>query len=123
MVSACFLTGTIIATAQTKTRVKFPAGTHGTTVSGTIRGYAYRDYKVGAKEGQTMSVTLDSEAIATVFTIRAPDGSDLETGVEASEFNGDLPMSGDYVIRVLMMRYEARRKGSFSKYKLKISVK
>lgn len=109
--------------AQTKTRVRFPAGTHGTSVKGTVRGYAYRDYVVGASGGQKMTVSLTASAMATVFTIFNPDGTNLEEGSETDGFNGELPKSGDYVVRVLMMRGEARRKGSVSNYTLKITIK
>ncbi len=118
-----FLFFTVEASAQTKSRVRFPAGTHGTSVKGTVRGYAYRDYIVGASAGQTMTVTMTASAMSTVFTIFNPDGTNLEEGSETDSFRGELPVSGDYVVRVLMMRNEARRKGSVSNYTLKITIK
>lgn len=111
------------ASAQVRTRVRFPAGTHGTSVKGTVRGYDYRDYVVGAGAGQTMTVKLNSEAKPSVFTIFQPNGDNLEMAAEQNDFSGELPVKGDYVIRVLMMRNEARRKGSISNYTLKITVK
>lgn len=109
--------------AQTKIRVRFPAGTHGTTVKGTVRGSVYKDYLVGSSAGQTMEVKLTSTGNPSVFTVFNPDGTNLDIGAEREEFTGELPTNGDYVVRVLMMRNEARRKNSASNYILKISVR
>ncbi len=121
--SACLMMFAVEAPAQNKTRVRFPAGAHGTTIRGTVRGSAYRDYVLGASSGQNISVTISGSSPSTVFTIFNPDGSNFETGVESSSFRGQLPASGDYVVRVMMMRYQARRKGSISNYTLKISIR
>lgn len=111
------------ASAQVRTRVRFPAGTHGTSVKGTVRGYEYRDYVVGASAGQTITVKLSSEARPSVFTVFLPNGDNLDMGAEQNDFSGELPVKGDYVVRVLMMRSEARRRGSVSNYTLKITIK
>ncbi len=110
------------ASAQTKVRVKFAKGSSSTTVKGTVLGFAYKDYMVGAIAGQTIKVKLASRNTFTVFSMFLPNGDNLEGAVEADEFTGELPVSGKYVIRVLMMRAEARRKGSISNYTLKISI-
>ena len=123
VISACFLWLTVEASAQTKIRVRFPAGTHGTTIRGTVRGYAYRDYVVGASGGQTIKVSLKGTDQATVFSIFAPNGVDLEGASQTNAFNGELPRNGDYVVRVMMMRVSARRKGSFSNFTLRITIK
>jgi hypothetical protein len=123
LLSAFIVFSASAAFAQTKTRVRFPAGTHGTAVKGTIRGYAYRDYVVGARGGQSMDVSLVASNSSTVVTVFAPDGNNLEGAAEADGFRGVLPGGGDYVVRVLMMRSAARRKGSVSTYTLKISIR
>jgi hypothetical protein len=110
------------AIAQVKQRVRFPAGATGTTVSGTVRGYAYRDYIVGANAGQTISIQLTSSNTYTVFTVFQPNGDNLEGATEIDEFTGALPERGDYIVRVLMMRAGARRPGAVSNYKVKISI-
>lgn len=122
-VSACFFLMSADASAQTKTRVRFPAGTHGTTVTGTVRGYAYHDYVAGASAGQTMILALTATGTVPVFTVFLPNGDNLDGASESNDFSGELPAKGDYVIRVLMMRSAARRKGSVSNYTLKISIK
>lgn len=109
--------------AQTKTRVKFSAGTHGSTVKGTIKGYAYRDYLLGAAEGQTIELKVTSTGSPSTLSLFRPDGETVMESVGNDEYTGQLEMSGDYVVRVLMMRNEARRKGSVSNYTLKISIR
>jgi hypothetical protein len=123
MVFASLAFLSIDASAQVKTRVRFPAGTHGTSVKGTVRGYEYRDYVVGASAGQTITVHLNSESRPSVFTIFRPNGDNLDMAAEQNDFSGELPSKGDYIVRVLMMRSEARRRGSLSNYTLRITIK
>ena len=111
------------AAAQSKTRVKFVGGTHGATVKGEIRGYAYKDYVVGASVGQDMSVSISATNPGTVLTIFRPNGTNLEDAAETDRYRGELPESGDFVIRVGMMRSAARRSGSRSTFSLKITIK
>ena len=112
----------VAADAQAKIRVRFARGTSSAAVAGSVRGYEYKDYIVGASAGQNMRVRLDRNTKA-VFTIFQPGGDNLDMGTETDEYDAALPMSGDYVIRVMMMRSEARRRGSFTNYRLTISVR
>ena len=107
--------------AQTTRRVRFPKGGSSATVSGQVKGYDYIDYVVGAKAGQTMSVRLTGSSVAE-FVIRLPDGENLSTeATSVREWSGELPTSGDYSIRVLMSRADARR-GTTARFSLRISV-
>ena len=110
------------AAAQTQTRVRFARGTHSATVSATVRGFAYRDYIVGSGAGQTMTVSVSGTNSATVLTVFAPDGSNVDGAAETDSYSGELAASGDYVIRVGMMRSAARRPGASTTFKLKITV-
>ena len=123
IISASFLLLSVNVMAQAKERVRFPRGTHGTSVKGTVRGYAYRDYRVGVSAGQEIDISLDASEPSTVFSIVTPEGGDLLEASETTSYHGTLITSGDYRVRVLMMRSAARRKGSLSNYTLKISVK
>ena len=109
--------------AQTKTRVQFAKGTTGTTVKGTVRGYAYRDHVVGALAGQLISVSVAGTPSQSVLTVFLPNGENMEGAAQMNDFSGALPADGDYGIRVGMMRSAARRSGSVSNYTLKISIK
>ena len=117
-----FLTASGVA-AQAKQRVRFARGETSTKIQGTVRGYAYRDYIVRASAGQTISTKLSSRNTFAVLTIFKPDGDNLEGATEMDEFTGELPASGEYVIRVGMMRAEARRKNSVAVYSLQISIR
>lgn len=113
--------GILTAAAQTKQPVRFVRGATSATVSGTVRGYAYKDYVVRVLAGQTLDVHLDKKT-SSVFTIFRPNGDNLEGAAEMNEFSTTLPASGDYVVRVMMMRAQARRPKSISSYKLTISI-
>jgi hypothetical protein len=112
-----------IVPAQSKQRVRFARGFATTTVNGTVRGYVYRDYVVGARVGQVFSVLLKSRNTSPVLTIFTPHGDNLEGATQTDAFSGELPSTGDYVIRVGMMRAEARRKNSSAAYTLRISIR
>jgi hypothetical protein len=108
--------------AQVKTRIRFPAGASSTAVKGTIRGYAYRDYIVRANTDQTITTSVSSANRYTILTIFRPDGDNLDGAAQMDEFSGTLPATGDYVIRVGMMRAGARRPGAVSNFTLKVSI-
>jgi len=110
------------ADGQAKIRVRFARGTSSAAVAGSVSGYQYKDYVVGASAGQNLRVRPNEKTDA-VFTVFQPDGNNLEGATEMNTFDGALPMSGDYVIRVMMMRYQARRRGSFTNYRLTISIR
>ena len=110
------------SSAQVKTRIRFPAGASSTAVKGTIRGYAYRDYIVRANADQTITTSVSSANTYTILTIFRPDGENLDGSAQMDEFSGTLPVTGDYVIRVGMMRAGARRPGAVSNFTLKVSI-
>jgi len=123
LIAIGFLGGVqLTASAQSKARVRFARGATSAVVTATVRGYGYKDYVVGASSGQEMKVKVNGGA-STVFTIFQPGGENLDGATEMDEFNATLPTSGDYVIRVMMMRSAARRPHSVSNYTLKISIK
>lgn len=116
---AFILLNVSIAAAQTPQRIRFAKGTHSGTVKGRVAGYAVKDYVVGAREGQTMTINLTaSKAYFVIYSINGRGNDMLET----REWSDVLQESGDYVIRVFMMRNEARRKGAADNYTLKVSI-
>ena len=56
--------------------VRFPSGSTGTTLSGSITGDQIRDYVVRANEGQVMSVRMSGSEIVHFNVL--PPGSDNE---------------------------------------------
>lgn len=122
----CAVTGILLLTlagvalsAGVRKRVRFPRGSHSTTVSGSvIRGERDR-YILGAKEGQTMTVRVRSVEDNAVFQIYfAGEQESLEgagEGDDATSWSGKLPATTDYVIVVGGTRGNAS-------YKLEIGI-
>jgi len=95
-----------------KERVQFKKGTTTATIKGHIKGYETVDYLLGAKAGQHMNVSLATKHGATYFNILAPGENEVamfNASVSQNQYEGALPASGDYKIRVYMMRSAARR--------------
>lgn len=110
-------------TVQTK-QVQFDKGTNGTTVEGHIKGGDSVLYKLGAKEGQTMSVSMKSKNAH--FNIYGPGKGPGEEAIFVGEpgvpFVGELPENGTYTISVYVMRAIARKEKNTS-YTLNMSIK
>lgn len=105
-------TGPALAQADREERVRFDPGTSGTTIAGSIKGYEIVDYLLGASAGQEMSVAFESGNRFAYFNLLPPGSSDLaiHTGsIDGNSYDGILPESGDYRIRVYLMRNAARR--------------
>ena len=105
--------------AGIKKRVRFPRGSHSTTIGGAvIRGEEDR-YIVGAKEGQTMTVRIRSVEKNAAFLIYfAGEQESLEgagEGDDATHWSGKLPTTTDYIIVVAGTRGNAT-------YKLEIRI-
>jgi len=93
-------------------RVHFKKGTSSATVKGSIKGYEAVDYVLGARKGQSMNVSLATSNSSNYFNILEPGKSNEAMFVgstSGNQFEGTLPASGDYKIRVYLMRSAARR--------------
>jgi len=107
-----------------KERVQFKKGTTTATIKGHIKGYETVDYLLGAKAGQHMNVSLATKHGATYFNILAPGENEVamfNASVSQIQYEGALPASGDYKIRVYMMRSAARRNEAAS-YTLTVGI-
>jgi hypothetical protein len=104
-------------------RVHFKVGTEGATVKGRIEGRGDIDYILGAKAGQRMSLTLHADHPQLYFNVLPPGSEEaLFVGSTSGDhFEGSLPKSGDYRIRVYLMRAAARRHEAAS-YRLDIRI-
>lgn len=103
--------------------VHFSAGTSGTTLKGRLHGDSDIDYVLGAKAGQRMTVDLHSDNPQNYFNI-LPPGTDEAIFVGSSSgnhFAETLPDSGNYRIRVYLMRPAARR-GETANYRLAVKI-
>ncbi|MBS1795706.1 MAG: hypothetical protein JSS81_17760 [Acidobacteria bacterium] len=105
--------------AQSKTRVRFARGATSATLSGTIKGYAYRDYTFSAKPGQQLSVRLSSKNASLEIVVRNPAGENLNSG--GTTWNDEIASTGTYLVRVLLPRAAARRRESAA-FRLTIEI-
>jgi len=104
--------------------VHFKAGTNSATVKGKVKGYETVDYVLEASKGQRMSVSMDTDNASSYFNILAPGENEAAMFIgstSGSEYKGKLPKSGNYKIRVYLMRNAARR-DEVAKYTLKMKV-
>lgn len=105
-------------------RVHFKQGTNGATVEGRIKGYDTVDYILGASAGQSMNVSMATRNTSAYFNILPPGSNDVAVHVGSSDgnqFEGVLAQSGDYKVRVYMMRSAARR-DEVADYRLEMTI-
>ena len=105
-------------------RVQFERGKNSATIESSITGYAIVDYVLGARQGQYMNVSMATDNGANYFNILAP-GEDqvalFNGSFNDNQFEGVLPATGDYKIRVYMMRSAARR-NEVATYRLEMII-
>ncbi|MBX9467694.1 MAG: SH3 domain-containing protein [Rhizobium sp.] len=104
-------------------RVEFGRGQSSTTIRGTVRGYEGINYRINARGGQRLAVTMDSSNGSNYFNILGPDGGEaLFNGSISGDFADIIvPDSGDYTVQVYLMRNAARRNEQ-ARFTLRIEV-
>jgi hypothetical protein len=93
-------------------RVTFAPGANSATVEGSITGYEGVDYLLNVREGQAMNVSMATQNTSAYFNILEPGETEVATFIgstSGNQFEGVAAKSGDYRIRVYMMRSAARR--------------
>jgi hypothetical protein len=120
-----FATSTAFARDDIRTeRVHFRPGTGSAIIKGKIKGYETVDYVLEASKGQQMNVSMATNNGANYFNILAPGENEVAMFIgstSGNQYEGTLPKSGDYKIRVYMMRSAARRK-EVASYRLEMIV-
>ncbi|HYR74996.1 MAG TPA: hypothetical protein VEM96_04070 [Pyrinomonadaceae bacterium] len=111
-----------VAAQSNPQRIRFARSHSSTTISGRIAGFDTKDYVVGASAGQEMTVRLKSSNPGAYFVIYSINGRATEMN-ETTEWSERLSESGDYLIRVFMMRSAARRKGAVASYTLSVAIR
>ena len=113
--------------AQTKkVNVNFKPGTSGGTYKNTVTGYGTVDFYVKAKGGQTMTVKLTSSNTFLYFIVLSGSGDGEAIADDARElttWSGQLPVDGTYVIRVYLVRAEARRNKRPVGFSVRLDIK
>ena len=105
-------------------RIQFKQGASSTVVQGSIAGYETVDYVLNAREGQYMNVSMATDNTSNYFNILMPGENEeamFNSSMGENQFEGVLPKSGDYKIRVYMMR-SAARENEVANYRLEMII-
>ncbi|UNY98540.1 hypothetical protein MQE36_15850 [Zhouia spongiae] len=121
-----FIIGSILAQDIQTSQVQFEKGKTGTTIKSSITGSKTIDYVLNVKEGQTMNVSMSTDNNANYFNIMEPkeDYVAIYNGAvneSTNMYEGILKKSGNYKIRVYLMRSAARRNEK-ANFRLEINV-
>ena len=93
-------------------RIKFATGGNSSRVTGKITGDDYVDYLVNVRKGQSMNVSMSTDNAANYFNIMEPNEEYVavfNSSTAENQYEGVTEKSGDYRIRVYLMRSAARR--------------
>ena len=121
---ALALGGTSLAADGIESRpLKFAKGASSATVKGSIAGRQTIDYKLRAKAGQTMTVSLKSGNPGLAFNVLPPGSKDvaIEGAIGLQDWSGALPADGEYTVRTYLDRAGARR-GEKASYTLTVAI-
>lgn len=118
------LAGPAVASGIESKSLQFAKGASSATVKGTLKGDHTIDYKLRARAGQTMTVSLKGSNAATYFNVLPPGSNDVaiyNSSTEGNDWKGALPSDGEYKVRVYLMRSAARRDEA-SNYTLTVGI-
>ena len=90
----------------------------------SITGYAVVDYVFGAGLGQYINVSMVTDNGANYFNILHPGEDQIAMfngSINGNQYEGILPESGDYKVRVYLMRSAARR-NEVANYRLEMII-
>jgi hypothetical protein len=124
LVATLLVCATATADDTRTERVQFHKGANSATVEGRITGYESVDYVLGARKGQPMNVSMVTDNGANYFNIIAPGKADEAMFIgstSGNQYEGVLPASGDYKVRVYLMRSAARR-DEVANYRLEMII-
>jgi hypothetical protein len=99
----------VLAADQTY-EVKFGPGARSATLAGTAKGYDVVAYVLGAKARQVLSVSFDADNRGCVFYFYNHDATEPkhEGSVVNNKFESTLPADGNYSVKVMLYRAQAR---------------
>ncbi|MDQ3817077.1 MAG: hypothetical protein M3362_05235 [Acidobacteriota bacterium] len=86
--------------ASAKKRVKFPPGRTTVILKSKTTVSTAEVYVLRARKGQRMTLHLTSTSKKAVFTIFPPDWHPTQDASNVTEWDGELPQTGDYEIWV-----------------------
>lgn len=91
-------------------------------LSGTLKGYQLADYLIPLEAGQSVVMQLKTSNPSGYFNVDAPgatDGAMFIGSTSGNRFETVAPVSGDYLVRVYLMRNAARR-NEVARYSLSV---
>lgn len=121
---ALLLCGSLHAQEIRTESVRFEPGASSATLENSIRGYETVDYLLRVQSGQSMNISMASDNGANYFNLMEPgeENTAIHTGsIAGNQFEGTTAKSGEYRIRVYLMRSAARRNETAS-YRLEMIV-
>jgi hypothetical protein len=110
--------------AQQSKEIQFARGTTGSTVAGSIKGDQYIDYRITARAGQRIDISLQPTKGSPYFNLLEPGSTDVavyNSSINGQRYNGATAKTGTYTIRVYQMRATARR-GETARYRMTVSI-
>ncbi len=105
-------------------RISFNKGANSATVTGSVKGYGIIDYMLNVRAGQPLNISMSTDNRSNYFNIMEPGEDDAAIFVGSTngdQFEGVTKKSGDYRIRVYLMRNAARREET-AKFRLETIV-
>lgn len=108
----------------TNKRLSFAAGTTSARIEESIKGHETVDYLLNVKAGQAMNISMATSNTAAYFNLLEPGETEAAVfngSMSENIFEGVAAKSGDYRIRVYMMRSAARREET-ANYTLEVIV-
>ncbi len=108
---------------QTK-EVRFDRGKSGTTIEASITGNQIIDYVINAQKGQSIHISMATDNGANYFNLMEPNEKYVAIfngSTSENMYEGVLQKSGNYTIRVYLMRSAARRNEK-ANYRLEINI-
>lgn len=108
-------------------RIQFSSGKTNKIIQSSLQGDEFVDYLINAKAGQTMKIELITSNNGSSFNVFAPkaipgkDGAIFIGAINGNSFQEKLSASGDYLIRIGLVRSAARKK-EIANYKLKVDI-
>jgi hypothetical protein len=112
------------AYAQEAMPIQFARGATGSTVTGSIKGDQYIDYRIMVRAGQRMDISLQRTMGSPYFNVLEPGSTDVavyNSSMNGQRYSGTMAQSGTYTIRVYQLRVTARR-GETASYRMTVSV-
>jgi hypothetical protein len=96
----------VLTIGQSSKSIFFQDGKNSTTVTGTVKGRQYVDYKLNILAGQTLSVSINSKSTSVNFNVLPPGSKDVaiyNSSINGNNYSEVAEKSGLYAIRIYLM--------------------